>query len=148
VELLHPDVVLIGGHLRVLSPEAMRSSVDGIGYLVDAMKPFAEEVVVIGDPPVQDREPVDCLLAHDATLATCTGTLSNGQLSMYEDAASVTQSGGGAFLDTIGWFCFEDRCPMVIGHTIAYRDTDHITKTYALELRELFRDAFTRALSR
>ena len=33
---------------------------------------------------------------------------------------------------------------MVIGNTISYRDNDHVTQTYVLELRELFRDAFTR----
>ncbi len=52
-----------------------------------------------------------------------------------------------AFIDTIGWFCFENQCPMVVGHAITYRDNYHISTTYALELRQLFRDAFTQALA-
>ena len=50
-------------------------------------------------------------------------------------------------MDTIGWFCFQGQCPMVVGHTVTFRDNDHITQTYALELRGLFHDALTRALS-
>jgi hypothetical protein len=97
--------------------------------------------------PALGDQPVDCLLARDATLAKCTWTLAHEQVSVYEDAARAAASSGAAFLDTIGWFCFENHCPMVIGRTVTYRDNDHITKTYATELRGLFRDAFTRALS-
>jgi hypothetical protein len=115
--------------------------------LVQAMGPLADHVVVIGDPPGQRREPVDCLLARGARLSTCMSTLSDDQVSLYEDASAATQVSGGAFLDTLGWFCFERRCPMVVGRTVAYRDTDHITRSYALELRALFRDELQRALS-
>jgi hypothetical protein len=115
--------------------------------LVDAVKPLARRVVVIGDPPGMGREPVDCLLSRGATLATCTWTLTADQVSVYRDVERVAQDRGVGFVDTMGWFCFEDQCPMVVGRTIAHRDTDHITKSYALELRELFRDAFGGALS-
>jgi peptidoglycan/LPS O-acetylase OafA/YrhL len=147
VQILHPDVVLIGGKLVVDNPEANHDSVSGISLLIGAVKPFAKNVMVIGDPPALGRQPVDCLLARDATLATCTRTLTGDQISVYEDVARAAENGGAAFLDTIGWFCFENQCPMVVGQTITYRDIDHITQTYALELRELFRAAFAHGLS-
>jgi peptidoglycan/LPS O-acetylase OafA/YrhL len=147
VQTLQPDVVLIGGQLVSSTPEALASSVSGISMLVEALTPLAKHVIVIGDPPAQGRQPVDCLLARDATLAKCSWTLTDGQLSVYEDVAKTALGGGAAFIDTIGWFCFENQCPMVIGRTISYRDNDHITQTYALELRELFRDAFKLASS-
>jgi peptidoglycan/LPS O-acetylase OafA/YrhL len=147
VQSLRPEVVLIGGHFRVLSQDAIRASVDGLGLAVATMKPFAKHVVVIGDPPGQGREPVDCLLARGAKLATCTRTLTQDQVSLYADAGRVVRDQGGAFMDTIGWFCFEQQCPMVVGRTISYRDTDHVTQTYVLELRELFRDAFESAVA-
>jgi peptidoglycan/LPS O-acetylase OafA/YrhL len=147
VQVLHPDVVLIGGQLKVASPEEKQDSVTGISMLVDAVKPFAKNVIVIGDPPTQHGQPVDCLLARGATLAKCTWTLTDDQISVYQDVARAARSGGAAFLDTIGWFCLENQCPMVIGRTVAYRDNDHISVTYALELRELFRTAFTGAVS-
>lgn len=147
VQAMRPEVVLIGGHLRTYSADAKRRSAEGIAMLIDAMKPLAGSVVVIGDPPGQGLEPVDCLLGRGATLATCTWTLTDDQTSLYQDVAEAARTRGVGFIDAIAWFCFEAQCPMVIDHTIAYRDTDHITRTYVLELRELFRDAFTRALS-
>jgi hypothetical protein len=90
---------------------------------------------------------VDCLLAHDATLGTCTKTLSGDQISVYKQAARAAHDRGAAFIDTIHWFCFQGRCPMVIAGTVAYRDNDHISKTYALELREVFRQAFAGIVS-
>lgn len=107
------------------------ASVTGITMLVRAMKPFARKVVVIGDPPDQGQQPVDCLLARGATLATCTQTPSSDQTSVSKEVATAAESGGAAFIDTIGWFCYENRCPMVIGQTISYRDNDHISLTYA-----------------
>jgi hypothetical protein len=102
---------------------------------------------MIGDPPAQAAQPTDCLLTRGATLQTCTSTISDDQLSVYRDAAAEVTAAGAGFIDTMGWFCFENQCPMIVGHTIAYRDNQHISATYALELRELFRDAFTQALT-
>ena len=144
---LHPDVVLIAGQLMVNTPEEILGSVTGISMMVDAVKPFAKRVVVIGDPPAQGLNPIDCLLARDATLAKCTWTLTASQISVYTDVARAAHRLGVGFLDTIGWFCFENQCPMVVGDTVTHWDTAHITRTYGLELRALFRDAFTSAVS-
>ncbi|MCA1726179.1 MAG: hypothetical protein LC722_00515 [Actinobacteria bacterium] len=59
----------------------------------------------------------------------------------------VTQAEGGAFLDTLGWFCFQNECPMVIGDTVAFRDDSHLSLTYARQLGELFRHALGRLSS-
>jgi peptidoglycan/LPS O-acetylase OafA/YrhL len=147
VEELHPEVVLIGGEFMFFPDGARQGSVDGIGALVEAVMPFTDRVVVIGDPPSQAQQPVDCLLARNATLASCTRALSDEQLSVYRDVARTTRRRGAAFLDTIGWFCYQRQCPMVIGNTVVYRDSTHITQTYALELRELFRAAFAGAVA-
>jgi peptidoglycan/LPS O-acetylase OafA/YrhL len=144
VQKLQPDVVFIGGQLKASNPQEEQETVAGISTLIAAVKPFTHNVIVIGDPPAQDQQPVDCLLGRHATLATCTWTLTDNQISVYEKVARAAARGGAAFIDTIGWFCFENQCPMVIGNTISYRDNDHVTQTYVLELRELFRDAFTR----
>ncbi len=142
VRTLHPDAVLIGGQLMSGTPEVKQASVAGVSTLISAVTPFTKNVVLIGDPPDQGQQPVDCLLAHDATLGTCTRTLSGDQISVYKQAARAAHDRGAAFIDTIHWFCFQGRCPMVIAGTVTYRDNDHISKTYALELREVFRQTF------
>jgi hypothetical protein len=50
-------------------------------------------------------------------------------------------------MNTLGWFCFQHECPMVVGNTIVFRDDSHITRTYAIRLRGLFREALNRAVS-
>jgi hypothetical protein len=55
------------------------------------------------------------------------------------------------FLKTRGFFCVRissltSECPMVVGRTIVYRDFDHITKPYALQVAGAFRAAFRKAL--
>jgi hypothetical protein len=147
VRTLRPDVVLIGGEQRLVSQKSMRLSAAGIGDLAAAVRPSAQHVVVIGDPPAREVQPVDCLLAQGATLGTCNWTLTHDQVSVYRDVERAAVGAGASFLDTIGWFCYQKQCPAVVGHTVAFREFGHITATYATELRALFRDAFTRAVS-
>jgi peptidoglycan/LPS O-acetylase OafA/YrhL len=144
VRSLKPDVVLIGGQFLLSSPEQVRANVTGTRELVAAMVPLAKDVVVIGDPPAHRQQPVDCLYRED-TLAGCTLTRTDDQIWTYRNVARATEAAGGRFLNTLGWFCFEHQCPMVIGNTIAFRDDSHVSVTYALQLRELFRDALNRA---
>jgi hypothetical protein len=100
----------------------------------------------MGDPPSLVFQPVNCLGAKGATLGTCTRTLSAAQTSAYETARQAATSAGSVFMDSIGWFCYDEQCPGVVGHTVTHRIRDHITKTYALKLRLLFRGVLARAL--
>jgi peptidoglycan/LPS O-acetylase OafA/YrhL len=142
VKDMHPDVVLISGQILLNTPERRRDNIAGTRSLVAAMRPFAKKVVVVGDPPSHHQNPPECLLRTNNSLDDCTLTRSGDQIRAYKGIRQATTSEGGAFLDTLGWFCFENRCPMVIDHTVAYRDDSHISVTYALQLKELFRDAF------
>ena len=58
--------------------------------------------------------------------------------------SEFAKSNGLGFLDATPWFCFENECPLVVGHT---KDNNHVTSDYALQLPDLFRDGFRRALS-
>jgi hypothetical protein len=37
-------------------------------------------------------------------------------------------------VDPTPWLCYQGECPIVIGGTLSYRDTDHITTEYAADL--------------
>jgi hypothetical protein len=63
------------------------------------------------------------------------------------DVSALAARNGIATLETGGWFCYRSRCPMVIGHTIAYVDTNHVSETYALELTQEFRASFREIMS-
>jgi len=148
VRAIHPDVVLIGGELRFKTPDMIPATAAGLDGLMTALEPSAGHVVLIGDPPSRgDVYPVDCLPAEGATLGTCAWTLEPVQLRMYQSSRQLAEHDGARFLDTIGWFCSDDLCPSIVGHTVTMRENDHISQTYAKELVEVFHDAFQRAVA-
>ena len=50
------------------------------------------------------------------------------------------------FMKTRGWFCYQNQCPMVVGTTVVYRDTSHLTVDYAQRLTGPFRVAFRQCI--
>jgi SGNH domain (fused to AT3 domains) len=101
---------------------------------------------VIGDPEGLDASPVDCLLAENASMKSCTTSWPPEALTGYNSVAARARGLRVGFVATRGFFCFDRKCPAVIGHTIAYSDNSHITAIYAAALADAFRAGFQRAV--
>ena len=101
----------------------------------------AGRVVVIGDPEGLKSDPVDCLLAPHATMASCTTTWPASSLAAYDEIARRTKQLGVGFLPTRQFVCFEHECPAVIGNTIAWMDNSHLTVAYSTQIAEPFSQA-------
>ena len=145
VRLLHPSVALVGGSIPERQSPAARAATDGVIAAAGALEPFGP-VVVIGDPEALSQSPADCLLSRHASMASCTTTWPPSSLRLYDLVAARAKHLGFGFLATRGFFCFESECPAVIGHTIAYRDNNHITAAYSAQIADAFRAGFLRAL--
>jgi peptidoglycan/LPS O-acetylase OafA/YrhL len=77
----------------------------------------------------------DCLLRSGATLGDCTLTWTADTTAEYAAMRSIVQSHPkDRLLPTRSWFCAGNKCPLVIGDMIVYRDYQHITDTYARHL--------------
>ncbi len=145
VKALHPDVTVLGGDLSVLvGKDAVVTA--GIGAMLAQLKEGSSRVVVIEDAPRQSRQPIDCLLAAGANMARCSATLTPDALAYDEHLSAAVRGAGAAYLLTRGWFCAMDRCPMVIGHMVAYTDVAHVSATYATRLGPAFSNAFRGAV--
>jgi hypothetical protein len=142
---LHATVTVLGGsideHPSPYTRKAMESLLDTAQRLRAAGR-----VVVIGDPEGVDSDPVDCLLAPHATMASCTTTWPASSLAPYDEIARRTKQLGVGFLPTRQFVCFEHECPVVIGNTIAWMDNSHLTVAYSTQIAEPFRQAFTDVL--
>ena len=150
VAAMRPDVALVTGSYGDASASdgsATRVKSAFIS-LAAALKRSSDHVVLIGDDPGVAREPVDCLLARNATMSSCTTTWPAERFEVNGSLSELAPAQGYGFIDTTGWFCLERACPTVIGHAIAYRDTNHISNAYALELAEPFAAAFRRSIRR
>ena len=78
-------------------------------------------------------------------MKTCTDP-STLQASAGEAVAAKAKPRGARSIDTTRWFCYETLCPLVVGRTIAYADSGHITKTYAQQLSGVFAEALRKPL--
>jgi peptidoglycan/LPS O-acetylase OafA/YrhL len=145
---VHPDLVVVGESYS----DAWRAGNEGpqaeagLAKELAALRQITPRIVLIGDPPNLRREPTDCLLAVDATLGSCTFPVSNAAQED-EQSASTAAGAGADYLPTLRWFCTADRCPTVVGTTVAYRDSNHITRTYATQLSRPFAAALGAAVS-
>lgn len=122
------------------------SFVAGIGALSAAAKKFAKAVIVIGDSPRMAKDPTDCLLHGGNTLKSCAATYPTALWATDTQIAAKAKAVHAAFLSTRGWFCYQTTCPMVVGSTIVYRDTGHVTPEYAQSLDAPFRNALERLI--
>jgi peptidoglycan/LPS O-acetylase OafA/YrhL len=143
---LRPDVVLATGCCGSAPDSTLVDTRKGYLALTSRVKRTAKSVVLIGDNVGLQREPTDCLLARNATMRTCTPNWPVERFALNENLQAISGKSGFGFLNTTGWYCFQHECPTVVGNTIAYRDTDHISMQYALRLAGQFRTAFRRCV--
>jgi hypothetical protein len=152
---LRPDVTLIAGNWSYLghAVAGTRAIARAMSVTIVGVRRVSKAVVVIGDPPLQGRQPVDCLLARHATMKTCSTVVGPRKLYADRAVAALAKSRSASFIDTLGWFCAHPSprsrsylCPFVVNRTVTHRDTNHISATYAGELGTVFRSALRRAL--
>jgi peptidoglycan/LPS O-acetylase OafA/YrhL len=144
---LHPTVTIVTGAYAGETGREADAAVTDVGAIASRLRRATRHVVVVGDPPPQERQPVDCVLARHATMRTCTTSWGLDQQATGRAVSDAATRNGAGFIDSIGWFCFQYECPLVIGHTIAFLDPAHITRAYAQELAGPFGQAFRRAVS-
>lgn len=142
---LHAQVTLLGGSIPEQPGSGTRTAIEAVLQAARELK-AAGRVVVIGDPEGLSRDPVDCLLAPGATMATCTTTWSPGSLAAYNEVGWRARQLGIGFLPTRQFVCFEHQCPTVVGHTIAWMDDNHLTVAYSTQIAIPFRAAFLDAV--
>jgi peptidoglycan/LPS O-acetylase OafA/YrhL len=142
---LHARVTLLGGSIDEHSSPYTRTAMESVLQTARALK-AAGRVVLIGDPESLSMDPVDCLLSRRATMAGCTTTWPRSSLAAYDEIAQDAERLGVGFLPTREFVCFERQCPVVIGRTIVWQDTGHLTVAYSTQIAGPFRAAVLDAI--
>jgi peptidoglycan/LPS O-acetylase OafA/YrhL len=143
---LHPNVVLMAGCCGGASGSTLKATKVGYSAVAAAVKGSTEATILVADDDGVKKQPVDCLLAAHATMKTCTTTWNSTRFASNNALAKLARSKKFDYLDTRGWYCDRFKCPFVVGHTVVYRDTGHLTQTYAKQVAVPFRNAFRRCL--
>ncbi len=93
-------------------------------------------VVVIADTPRVGYLPAECLATSsgiEACEAQRARMVDEDYAELETDAA---EAAGAGLIPVTDWICTDDDCPLVRGNLLVYRDSHHLTATYADRLSE------------
>ncbi|WP_245851222.1 acyltransferase family protein [Brachybacterium vulturis] len=96
-------------------------------------------VAVMKDVPTQARNPDECLSTHLEEAQACAVPREQAfkeSLVEAEDQAIEEAGDEAARVDLTRYFCNAQTCPLVIGNTVVFRDTHHLTETFSRQMAE------------
>jgi hypothetical protein len=145
VEAKHPDLVVVASSPPVngvFHRDDRITSVEGIipvlraGYddLFLELSQYADQVALVRDVPKSPDDPATCLSSGSPSLGDCMFEPVERSTLLGDVAVDSARASGIEVVDPTPWLCYQGECPIVIGGTLSYRDTDHITTEYAANL--------------
>ena len=147
---LHPAMVVVSSTLYGVALPATPDSDAGVdaawakGYVTttDALRTSAKKVVVIGDSPVEDADPGECLAAHKSDITACSYPTRYALAAGHDDAQrAAAKKARLPYVDVTGWFCSDTVCPMVVDGMLTHFDKWHVSAVYAASLTKPFASA-------
>jgi hypothetical protein len=122
---------------------------DGLTRLVAQLRGTGARVLVLGPVPDPHSHVPTCVSDHMDDALACAPQRSTAMNNdgIAAEAAAV-RAGGGQYADLGEYFCTEQRCPVIIGNTLAFRDDNHITAEYAQLMSPIMGELARSALAR
>jgi peptidoglycan/LPS O-acetylase OafA/YrhL len=122
---------------------------DSLTRLVAQLRGTGARVLVLGPIPDPHSTVPACVSAHldEATACSPARPVAVNEGGIAAEAAA-TVAGGGQYADITALFCTADRCPVIVGNNLVYRDDNHVTIEYAQALRPIVAALADRALAR
>ncbi|MFS0899660.1 SGNH hydrolase domain-containing protein, partial [Mycolicibacterium litorale] len=120
---------------------------DGLTRLVSRLRTTGAAVLILGPVPDPLSTVPSCVSDHIDDVVACSparpeAVNDNG---IAAEAAAV-RAAGGSYADLTDLFCTAQRCPVIVGNTLVYRDDNHITGEYARWLAPVIGDVAERTL--
>jgi hypothetical protein len=135
---LRPNLVVVAGQTRsgVTSADGMRHTVSGVAA-------SGARVAYLQDTPYPDRDVPDCLARHPDQVQRCALARADRKVRLVWPQRQLelagAKAGGAVAIDPTPWFCTDVSCPPIVGDTLVYMDSSHITATYARRLAPVLR---------
>ncbi|MDV7356055.1 acyltransferase family protein [Rhodococcus oxybenzonivorans] len=123
--------------------------IDGVTRMVAQLRSTGAAVLVLGPIPDPRSTVPTCLSGHldDATACSPPHGAAVNSAGIAAEAAA-TAAGGGQYADLTSLFCTPDRCPVIVGNDLVYRDDNHLTLGHAQNLAPVVGALADRALAR
>ena len=130
-------VVFIGYSNRLLDPNTKEPFVDsiikaGFAELIPTLQSMGISPIIITDTPYPGQDVPTCLSQALSNVSSCTFTRAKGiRDTRQQTNIAVAIENGAQSLDISNWVCASEICPVISGNLLMYRDSNHITTTYA-----------------
>jgi peptidoglycan/LPS O-acetylase OafA/YrhL len=145
VQALHPDLVVVASSPPVNGVFVNGKRVTSVAGITPALRAgyddlffqlaeYADQVALIRDVPKSPDDPATCLGTGSPNLSSCMFTPVERSTELGNVAVASAEAANIEVVDPTPWLCWQGECPVVIGGTLSYRDTDHITTEYAANL--------------
>jgi peptidoglycan/LPS O-acetylase OafA/YrhL len=105
----------------------------GMVERIEATRPHAGRIVVIGDVPRLKFDPI-VITERGATLEDGLSAPQARSMQMRRAVKAAAVTTGVDYVDPKQWFCAYDLCPVVVGDFITHRDRGHMTLEYGRSL--------------
>jgi len=140
-----PDVIVISNlaQSRPEEPVPLDQWESGLQETIRELSAHSE-VIMLADTPRMQQYPPYCLSGHLDSALAC-GVARDAALNAAgaDIEARVASEFGVKYVNLNDYLCSADFCPAIIGNTLVYRDSHHLTASMAEELApELARTAF------
>ncbi len=150
IRALRPDLVVttsIADHMDLVQgnddPDATWAT--GWARTTAGLRAKGTDLVFLADTPAAKTDIPECLSQHPKNVQQCAQTPAEAAGSdQRARIAEAVRSAGARVVDPTPWFCGPDRCPVVVGNTLIYRDDNHITGQYARLLAPLLAEELIR----
>jgi peptidoglycan/LPS O-acetylase OafA/YrhL len=122
--------------------------IDTLGRTVAQLRDTGATVLVLGPAPDPLTSVPACLSGHldDATACAPARPAAVDDAGIGAERAA-TEAAGGRYADLTDLFCTPERCPMIVGNTLVFRDDNHLTTEYAQLLTPVIGALADRALT-
>ena len=126
-----------------------RAWIDSLGRLVSELRAGGAQVLVLGPIPDPGSVVPICLSGHLDDATACAPARSDAVNQAGITAERVaTEAAGGQYADLTDLFCTARSCPVIVGDTLVYLDSNHLTVEYASALAPAVEALAGRALAR
>ncbi len=143
----HPAIILVTGtrgfavvdaSAKLLTGDARTRAWDaGMHRTLAKLVPAAGEVIMIADTPLSLVDPPVCLSQHPSSVLACATPVKDAinDAWLAEEQRVATLEGVG-FIDPTRLVCPSSPCPVVLADFLVYRDSGHLTATFAAALTD------------
>jgi hypothetical protein len=131
IRLAHPTLVLTSSIAARESEQQTTEFVRGVRAAWAPLLADGIPVVVLKDTPHPGIDIAECASEHRTTLTRCAVPRSVAAIGIGDiQEAAVAGQRGVHLISLTDAICPTDECAAVIGSTLVYRDTNHVTATY------------------